>query len=480
MALPVVAALFLGLGGSPAAAAPDRDKARAAGAWVAAQTSTDGIFSSVQDPDTGRDVPDFGLTLDVALGATAAGVPASTVNGWLTAAAPAFSRHRGDNGIIAKTLVALAATGNSTTSYGGLNPRDLTARAVGANGHAAGTNAFGQAFTMIGLARTTALPPSTVTFLTQQQCASGAFPMYFGSDAAGHCDAARKTPDPDGTAMLVMALRAAEASGNRAAAAPRAKAVAWLKSQQRADGSFAGSPNSTPTPNTNTAGLVAAALSDLEADTVARIGTWVAGLQLATGRDAGAIAYDRDTLASARDGAVSALGRGRWVRSTVQGALALAPIDFYRLVPKYQRTAPYTLPGDHTISGRQWRTSCEPYSATERCRTEIWATVVRIENGQFVRQNGWAFNNLTYLPYMTESAWQGNPLAMHNMTGFSSGGRQWRTECHTTQTGRGACRSYTMTTVYAAAARAAGGYTFSQSNTWVFNNIVMFGHPAWR
>ncbi|MFD0864265.1 hypothetical protein ACFQ06_00375 [Tessaracoccus lubricantis] len=81
---------------------------------------------------------------------------------------------------------------------------------------------------------------------------------------------------------------------------------------------------------------------------------------------------------------------------------------------------------------------------------------------------------------MTEDAWRGNPLAAHDMDGFTSGGRQWRTECHTPQTGRGACRSYTLTTVYAATAEPAGGYSFSQSNQWVFNNIVLFGGPSLR
>nr|WP_231980520.1 polysaccharide deacetylase family protein [Tessaracoccus coleopterorum] len=46
----------------------------------------------------------------------------------------------------------------------------------------------------------------------------------------------------------------------------------------------------------------------------------------------------------------------------------------------------YTTPGEHTVNGRQWRTWCEPYSQTARCRTEI-------------RSGGvWVFNNLTYLP----------------------------------------------------------------------------------
>ncbi|WP_040283205.1 hypothetical protein, partial [Tessaracoccus massiliensis] len=63
---------------------------------------------------------------------------------------------------------------------------------------------------------------------------------------------------------------------------------------------------------------------------------------------------------------------------------------------------------------------------------------------------------------------------------FTSAGRQWRTECKTAATGGDACRSYTMTTVYAATPKAEGGYTFSQRNQWVFNNIVMFGGPEKR
>ncbi|OMG58898.1 hypothetical protein BJN44_02210 [Tessaracoccus sp. ZS01] len=150
---------------------------------------------------------------------------------------------------------------------------------------------------------------------------------------------------------------------------------------------------------------------------------------------------------------------------------------------KYVPTVPYTLPGKHEFNGRQWFTECESYSQTERCRTEIWATVVKVEDGKFARESGWAFNNLTYLPYMTRQAWKGNPLGDLESTTkglFTSAGRQWKTECDTPATGRGACRSYTMTTVYAATAKPAGGYAFSQNNEWVFNNIVMFGGPEKR
>ena len=139
---------------------------------------------------------------------------------------------------------------------------------------------------------------------------------------------------------------------------------------------------------------------------------------------------------------------------------------------EYERTAPYTLPGTHALNGRDWHTSCEPYSKTERCRTTIWATVVAREGDSYVRKQGWAFNNLTYLPFMTRGEWGANPLARPGA--FTSAGRRWRTECDTPATGRGACRSYILSTVYTATARPTGGYAFGQTNQWQFNNMVIF------
>ncbi|NHB85096.1 CAP domain-containing protein [Tessaracoccus sp. HDW20] len=37
----------------------------------------------------------------------------------------------------------------------------------------------------------------------------------------------------------------------------------------------------------------------------------------------------------------------------------------------------YLTPGTHNVNGRLWRTVCEPYSQTKRCRTEIQATQVQ-------------------------------------------------------------------------------------------------------
>ncbi len=141
--------------------------------------------------------------------------------------------------------------------------------------------------------------------------------------------------------------------------------------------------------------------------------------------------------------------------------------------PEVPRSAPYTIPGSHVINGRTWFTTCEAYSQTERCRTDIWATVVvKTATGFEVRQ-GWAFNNLTYLPMMTRAQWTGNPLARTG-TWTAADGRDWSTECDTAATGNNGCRSYTKATVYAALPKAGGGYRFTQQSQWVFNNIVQF------
>ncbi len=138
----------------------------------------------------------------------------------------------------------------------------------------------------------------------------------------------------------------------------------------------------------------------------------------------------------------------------------------------------YGTPGHHRVNGRDWRTTCEPYSQTIRCRTEIWATQVRYGNGRYTQRAGWVFNNLTYLPKMTRKAWGTNPLA--NDSGgrrFISDGRQWKTECDTPATGRNGCRSYILALNIAQASRNPdGSWRYHRGNVWVFNNMVRFKH----
>ena len=133
----------------------------------------------------------------------------------------------------------------------------------------------------------------------------------------------------------------------------------------------------------------------------------------------------------------------------------------------------YTTPGLWDYNGRKWRTSCEDYSQTERCRTEIWASVITYANGRFTQTNGYAFNNLTYKP-SSRTLWKTNYLGGLGQRGFNQAwtkdGRQWRTECDTALSGSNGCRAWTMTSV--AEVNPAGGYRVV--NKWVFNNIVKF------
>ncbi|MHA7862352.1 hypothetical protein ACX1DX_13420 [Tessaracoccus sp. Y36] len=136
----------------------------------------------------------------------------------------------------------------------------------------------------------------------------------------------------------------------------------------------------------------------------------------------------------------------------------------------------YTTPGTWDLNGRKWRTTCEAYSATERCRTEIWATQILYQAGTFNRLDGWAFNNLTYKP-SPRSLWKGNPVGGNGTVGHTgewtaTDGRKWRVECDTATSGRNGCRAYAMAKV--AEPVSAGATTYRVVDTWLFNNIVQF------
>lgn len=132
----------------------------------------------------------------------------------------------------------------------------------------------------------------------------------------------------------------------------------------------------------------------------------------------------------------------------------------------------YTTVGERTVNGRQWRTTCSPYTESiDRCRAEIWSTTVTRVNEKFVQKNGWNFNNLTYLP-SPRSLWKTNPLAL---TGpFTSDGRQWNTSCADSWTGPNACRSFIKVKVIEPYLDGGGSRQFRDVEKWVFNNIVQF------
>ena len=133
----------------------------------------------------------------------------------------------------------------------------------------------------------------------------------------------------------------------------------------------------------------------------------------------------------------------------------------------------YTTPGFHTVNGRRWHTTCDKYSTTiRRCRAEIWATQITYSNGRYVQANGWAFNNLTYLP-VPRAQWKGNPFAK---TGeFTSSGRQWKTSCGDAWTGPNGCRSFVKTDVHTSYLDGSGQRRYKTlRDQWVFNNVITF------
>lgn len=487
LALPLILGLLVGSAAflpSPARAdTSDLPKASPAMAWLAKQTNSAGLLES------SAGYGDVGLTLDAVLAGAAAGAPQATMDRWMDGVAAAIQPRviyddgagtlTRDTGTIAKALLALAVTRRSPTSFGGINPRALTEEAltqggetgwVGAPAQPTGTNAFGQAYAMLGLARTGVLDPATVGFVAAKQCADGGFPMFF--TAGKSCAAAGSSSDPDGTAIMIMALRAAQAEGIAAATTPLAGAVSYLTAIQEANGSFRSArvvAGQDPPQNSNTSGLAAAALADLRSDAVAEVRTWMATMQLTSGAEAGAIAH----TAADRTKAITTASRGVWVRATTQGVLAFAPVDFSTLTP----FSVYTRPGTHTFNGRQWRTRCEPYSQTTRCFTDIWASQVRQENGRFVVVTGWTFNNLSYLP-SPRSLWAANNLANAapgtSKTWTAENGRLWRTECDTAVTGRNGCRAYIWGSFIANVAPAGQPPRYQWKQDWVFNNLVYF------
>lgn len=136
----------------------------------------------------------------------------------------------------------------------------------------------------------------------------------------------------------------------------------------------------------------------------------------------------------------------------------------------------YNTPGGQISAGRLWNTTCEKYSTNVvRCRAEIWSTQVTYTNGQFVKRTGWAFNNLSYLP-SPRASWAGNNLARNNPS-WNSGGRTWKTECDTSTTGQGGCRSYVWTKKVIAV-KSGSGYVYRNNQQWVFNNLLLFSSPS--
>jgi hypothetical protein len=231
------------------AATTDAVRAGNAAAWLGWQFIDKSHLQTVYD---GTAYDDAGLTLDAVL-AFAAGksnaVRARAALTWLSDSAT-LSSYIGDGttesyvGAHAKLALALQVSGRSPGSYGGRDILGELVRLQSDDGRFHDTsawgdyaNTFGQSLATIVMKRAGRTGRAGIAsgFLTRQQCTDGGVPITF--------DAATCTGDVDATAIAIQAFRA---TGRTTAAA---KAATWLRA------------HAAPTANSNSAGLVAAALT---------------------------------------------------------------------------------------------------------------------------------------------------------------------------------------------------------------------------
>lgn len=322
------------------AATPERDAA----GWLADQPTQGVVHNREYDFD------DYSLSADIARTLTTIGAERRTVKQVRRALAKNVDAwtlgYEGSPdvyaGQVAKAVVLAQETGAKPRSFGGV---DLVERLEGRVSTTTGrisdltesgddyANVIGQALAAQALTRAKSpLADEALAFLLDQQCAKGYFRLYFAG--AGEldqtCDGGTGPADTDATAMAVLSLQTLD-KPTRAVRVAIKDAVRWLKTRQRADGSFGGGV-STKAANANSTGVVATALGQAGAcRPAARAAAWIGRLQVtedrAAGtrlkREVGAIAYDRGTLADGRKHGIEKATEYKWQLATVQAAPAL-------------------------------------------------------------------------------------------------------------------------------------------------------------
>ncbi|GAA3211945.1 cell wall anchor protein [Dactylosporangium siamense] len=339
----LAATVATGLAAVSTVAAAEGPAPQTAGVWLTTQLE-DGLL-------TNFGMPDIGLTIDALLALKATGVApaaAAAVADQVAANAATFSYYEidydedgdldriTDAGSTAKLLLAAVVAGRDPKHFGGLDLDAQTRALIATSGPHRGrvrdttpdvyggdaSNTFDQSLAVLGLTRSGGAPADTVAYLVRQQCPAGGFRL--NPDPAGATCTSDAAADVDATAMAVQAVLATD-PGSAAAA----KAVAWLKAKQAADGSFVNGPqqpdpNLPSVANSNSTGLAGQALAAAGATAEAgKAATWITGLQLTTGADQGAIAYSAEAHAT---GAIDDMLRDQWRRATAQAVLALAQV----------------------------------------------------------------------------------------------------------------------------------------------------------
>ncbi len=306
-------------------AAPVNAQAEAAAAWLADQLDANGRFTTGFDA-VGSTI-DFGFSLQATDPASAT-LPTLTdgveeVLATYIGSGQTFSASR-----LAKASAFLLERGRDLSDVDGANLlADLEAAVDDTTGQlGAFPDTYGQVWAvqvLDALGRPDA-PEATAALIAQDCDDTGAWGYSFD----GVCNS-----EVDATAYAILALL--PQAGDTDVDAAIADGVAWLKSQQRADGGFGnwGVNENGTTSEANGTGLAAWALGEAgETDEAEAAATWVADHQVvdvpACGGpvpgETGAIAYDDSNTTMAIADGITPADRGTWVFAGAQALAGLA------------------------------------------------------------------------------------------------------------------------------------------------------------
>ncbi len=321
-------------GPTPAAHAHESDPvpAQIGAAWLESRLTAGVIHNDQFDFD------DFGATVEAAYALNAVDrsdqLPAITAA--LQANAESYTSPGDDiySGSTGKLLSFVEdLTTADPTTFGGLNlvtqMEGVTTESgriedVSAFGDFA--NVFGQAYAVRGLTLAgSSEAPAALDFLLGLQCDAGFFNLNFSEPCTG------PVPPTDTAAVVVNLLSGVDVGDDQTALdAALDDAIAWIASQQAADGSFSGGTE-TEGANANSTGLAGQALAlHGEHESAEAAATWlrarqVVGLscdsELAT--EQGAIAYDDAAYAAGVADGITVAASGQWDFAAIQALPAL-------------------------------------------------------------------------------------------------------------------------------------------------------------
>lgn len=341
-----------------AASSTDPSAARASAQWLVGNLNADSLVESHTEWE-GQvfSGPSYGTSVDLAEGLARVGGHQATVSritDSVVAGLAAYTTYEDAfySGSAAKALALLVSQGRSASAAGGIDLRgQVESSVVTTTGATLGrlqdsdptpdqywsdyANTIGQAYAARALTQVGSPLAGDVTdYLLDQQCSAGFFRLYFPAagapdqtcDGASPAEPAAQSPDTTAIAVIQLAELAKTDADVKAA---RTRAVAWLKKQQKTDGSFVDPVNGA---NANTTGLAGWALVEAgEQAAAGRAAAWLRARQVVAAcapsklaGEHGAIAYDdQGWKDGVQYGIADKLDRSQWVIADVQALPAL-------------------------------------------------------------------------------------------------------------------------------------------------------------